>query len=383
MMKKHLALLVTGFALANTAFAASAERLLFDVPPDIVKQKEESNGRIYVSKGTAPGTSTMFVRSIQKERGANPSDDAMLYAAIAADECPGSKFGSIAKATWGSGAGVMRFCPSGGQEGRNKGAFPWTFAYFLRGAEQSYLLAVNYFEKPSSEEAKRLVSLMNSVRICPANKTDSECRTSAPGSQRVNWNDYLVNGTTPITNIGVVERSADGVSVTMKPAPQTANQPQDKVGCFSMKDVTNKMSPPVLYAAARSCVDAGRVDRAIPLLATADDYATYDLKRLADKTTASARGAVVTGTFSGVSTAEMTSLQNRYKAFQADPTLVAAQCDAITRLGPPAYVPTWAINHGMAMFLGGANKDPYLPDVDSKALWNDIVKRRCTPRSAP
>lgn len=382
MIKKRLALFVTGFALANAAFAASAERMLFDVPPDIVKYKEESDGRIYVSKGTANGTSTMFVRSIQKERGANPSDDAMLYVAISADECSGSKFGSVAKATWGSGAGVMRFCPTGGQPGKNKNAFPWTYAYFLRGAEQSYLLAVNYFEKPSSEESKRLVSLMNSVRICPASKTDSECRASAPGSQRVNWNDYLVNGTAPITNIGIVERTAAGVSVRMKPDPQTV-QVQDKTSCLAMKDVTNKMSPPVLYGAARACAEAGQFDRASPLLATADDYATYDLSRLADKTTAGARGAAIVGAFSGLSQEALSSMQNRYREFQTNPAQVAAQCDAIKKLGPPTYKPSWAINHGLAMFMGGADKDPYLHDVDTKALWNDIVKRRCTPKTTP
>lgn len=379
MMKKRLALLVTGFALANAAFAASAERMLFDVPPDILKYKEESNGRIYVSKGAASGTSTMFVRSVQRERGANPSDDAMIYVAISADECPGSKFGSVAKATWGSGAGVMRFCPSGGQPGKNKDAFPWTYAYFLRGAEQSYLLAVNYFEKPSPEEAKRLVSLMNSVRICPASKTDSECRASASGSQRVNWNDYLVNGAAPITNIGVVERTAAGVSVRMKPDPQSA-QAQDKTACFAMKDVTNKMSPPVLYVSARACLDAGQLDRVAPLLSIADDYATYDLERLADKTTSSARGAMRFGTFSDLPKEKMADLQARYRDFQSNLALVAAQCEAITRLGPPTYKPTWAINHGLAMFLGGAEKDPYLHDVDTRALWKDIVKRRCTPR---
>jgi len=378
MQKRCLILLIAGFALANTAVAAPSERLLFDVPPDVVQQ--DVKNRLFVSKGTKPGTSTMFVTMIQKERGTPPSTDAMMYVAFAADECPGAKFGSVAKETWGNTAGVMRFCPSGGQPGKNKDSFPWTFAYFLRGATQSYLLAANYLEKPSLEESKRMVSLMNSALICPASQTDVECRASAIDAPSVNWNNYLATGTTPITNIGVVERTPAGMFVKIKPDPQAVNQKPEKVACFAMQDVTNMMAPPALYMAARTCAEAGQFDRAVPLLATADDFATYDLSRLSDKTTASARGAAITSALSGLSPETISKLQTRYRDFQTNPESVAIQCKAITKLGPPAYKPSWAINHGMAMFTGNADKDPYLHDIDAKALWNDIVKKRCTPR---
>lgn len=156
-------------------------------------------------------------------------------------------------------------------------------------------------------------------------------------------------------------------------------KPNFELGCIPIKDVTSLMNPPALVYAAKQCVRERKYEDAWLLLTTANGFAYYDLKRLADRSTQGARDVLVMNAFSDLARDETEAAQNAARAFLANREKVASYCQDLTKLGPPAYDPQWAILHGV-----GAYREPrdghYLTNVDTKALWEEVLKNRCTPQ---
>ncbi|OYW13035.1 MAG: hypothetical protein B7X02_02955 [Rhodospirillales bacterium 12-54-5] len=155
-------------------------------------------------------------------------------------------------------------------------------------------------------------------------------------------------------------------------------EPNVDLGCIPMRDVTNRFNPPALIYAAKKCVQQEKYTEAWILMTTGNGFAYYDLKRLADIST---RGALMV--LFGRALSDLTPAQNEKAAkatndFLADPEQVKAYCKELTRIGPPAYDPQWAILHGI-----GAYEEPrdghYLTKVDAKAIWDEVLRNRCTP----
>lgn len=67
-------------------------------------------------------------------------------------------------------------------------------------------------------------------------------------------------------------------------------EPNSDLNCISMKEVSNKFNPPALMLAAKKCVLQNNHERAWNLINTANGFAYYDLKRLADR---SLKGALM------------------------------------------------------------------------------------------
>ncbi len=154
-------------------------------------------------------------------------------------------------------------------------------------------------------------------------------------------------------------------------------QPNFDLGCVSIKDVTNEMNPPALIYAAKKCMQQDQHQKAWALLTTGMGFAYYDLKRLADRSTQGARQVLLMNTFGDLTNAQREASQKVSKEIQADPEKVSAYCAELTRIGPPAYEPKWAILHGIGAYQEPRNGH-YLTNVDAKALWEEILKNRCT-----
>jgi hypothetical protein len=67
--------------------------------------------------------------------------------------------------------------------------------------------------------------------------------------------------------------------------------------------------------------------------------------------------------------------------FMADAQRVAVHYGALKRIGPPTYEPMWAILHGTGAYQEPRNGH-YLTHVDAAALWDEVLRNRCTVRKS-
>lgn len=158
-------------------------------------------------------------------------------------------------------------------------------------------------------------------------------------------------------------------------------QPNFDLGCISMSDVTNEFNPPALIYAAKKCIKEQEYSKAWALLTTGNGFAYYDLKRLADRSTQGARTVLSMNAFADLTNDERETFSKVSKEIQKDPEQIQAYCAALTRIGPPTYEPQWAILHGIGVYQEPRNGH-YLTNVDAKALWEEVLRNRCSPQKS-
>jgi hypothetical protein len=156
-------------------------------------------------------------------------------------------------------------------------------------------------------------------------------------------------------------------------------QPNFNLDCIPISEVTSQFNPPALIYATKKCIQQDDYPKAWALITTANGFAYYDLKRLADRSTQGARTVLTMNAFADLTDAQREKSKKIFKEIQADPEQVKAYCAALTAIGPPAYEPKWAILHGIGAYQEPRNGD-YLTNVDTKALWDEVLKNRCTPQ---
>lgn len=158
-------------------------------------------------------------------------------------------------------------------------------------------------------------------------------------------------------------------------------QPNFDLGCISVSEVTSEFNPPALTYAAKKCIKEREYSKAWALLTTSHGFAYYDLKRLADRSTQGARSVLSMNAFADLTNDERETAAKISEEIQKDPAQVRAYCAALTRIGPPTYDPQWAILHGIGAYQEPRNGH-YLTNVDTKALWEEVLRNRCTPQTS-
>jgi len=155
-------------------------------------------------------------------------------------------------------------------------------------------------------------------------------------------------------------------------------QPNFNLGCISINEVTNKHNPPALIYAAIKCIKQDKHIQANDLITTGLGFAYYDLKRLADRSARGARNVLVTRAFSGLTEQERKKNIRVGKKMKFNPKKVKAYCTQLKKIGVPSYEPQWAILHGLGVYQEPRNGH-YLANVDKNALWQEVLRNRCTP----
>lgn len=158
-------------------------------------------------------------------------------------------------------------------------------------------------------------------------------------------------------------------------------QPNVDLGCVPISEVTNKFNPPALIYAAKKCIQQAEYSKAWALLTTGTGFAYYDLKRLADRSTQGARTVLMMNAFADLTNAQREMASKISKEIEKDPQQVQEYCGELSRIGPPTYEPQWAILHGIGAYQEPRNAH-YLTNVDTKALWEEVQKNRCTPQKS-
>jgi hypothetical protein len=156
-------------------------------------------------------------------------------------------------------------------------------------------------------------------------------------------------------------------------------QPNFDLGCVAISEVNSQFNPPALIYAARKCILQEQYAQAWALLTTGNGFAYYDLKRLADRSTQGAKTVLTMNAFADLTDVQREKVTKIFKDLQTDPEIVKAYCTELTRIGPPTYEPQWAILHGIGAFQE-PRIGPYLTNVDTKSLWDEALKNRCTPQ---
>jgi len=158
-------------------------------------------------------------------------------------------------------------------------------------------------------------------------------------------------------------------------------QPNFDLDCVSISDVTSKFNPPALIYAAKKCIQQEQYSKAWALLTTGYGFAFYDLKRLADRSTQGARDVIAMNAFADLTDVQREKTSKINKEILTDPEQVRAYCADLTRIGQPTYEPQWAILHGIGAFQEPRNGH-YLTNVDPRALWDEVLRNRCTPQKS-
>lgn len=182
-----------------------------------------------------------------------------------------------------------------------------------------------------------------------------------------------------LRNAQVAEKKLSNGAVITEVKFAGSLQPNVDLGCVPITEVTSQINPPALIYAAKKCIQQKQYAKAWALLTTGTGFAYYDLKRLADRSTQGARTVLMMNAFADLSNAQREKAAKIGKEIQTDSEQVQAYCADLTRIGPPTYEPRWAILHGIGVFQEPRN-GPYLTNVDVKALWEEVLKNRCTPQ---
>jgi len=154
--------------------------------------------------------------------------------------------------------------------------------------------------------------------------------------------------------------------------------PSHTLDCIGLNAVTNQYNPPSLMMASRKCIQDDNYTRAWELMNTANGFAYYDIKQLADRSTHGARTVLAMRVFSKLSKEQRLKVKKSWRKIQSDPVQVKAYCNSLKKIGPPSYEPRWAILHGIGVY-NEPRDGHYLTNVDKKSLWQEVLKNRCRP----
>jgi len=160
--------------------------------------------------------------------------------------------------------------------------------------------------------------------------------------------------------------------ITIYEAPGNL-QSKAPLGCVSLAEVTNQHTPADIYPGVAACIRAGSYEKAVPLYAVAGTFGRFDQLRVTDVT---ARGAIQVLQMNNFLQLPVSQREAFTKA--ADTMLgkgsdaLASICAAIERLGPPAYFPTYMVQHGMKA-IAGASDNGIKADLDANRAWGDSL----------
>lgn len=177
-------------------------------------------------------------------------------------------------------------------------------------------------------------------------------------------------------NADVTEKRLNNGAVISEIKFAGSLKPNFDLDCIQITEVTSQFNPPALIHAAKKCIQQGQYDKAWALTNTANGFAYYDIKRLADRSTRGALTVLHRNVYSSIPKAQREGASKRYREIQADPMQIKAYCSEIKRIGPPTYEPLWAIRHGIGVYQEPKNGD-YLANVDEAALWGEVTANRC------
>lgn len=141
-------------------------------------------------------------------------------------------------------------------------------------------------------------------------------------------------------------------------------------GCVSVGELSNKQNPVDIFTGLNACLINNNYSNAAELYFAGMSYGFFDTKRVSDKTAHQAISVLRMNLFGAQPQEVLDKLQVGLTNINSDNTAI---CKSLTKLGSPAYKPTYMIQHGMGAFTGQSTKDGLVENFDSGAAWKDAL----------
>lgn len=142
-------------------------------------------------------------------------------------------------------------------------------------------------------------------------------------------------------------------------------------GCVSVGELSNKQNPVDIFTGLNVCLSNQDFSKAAEMYLAAMSYGFFDTKRVSDITAHQAISVLRMNLFSTQPKDVLDKLQDALVKLTDDNTAI---CESLTKLGAPAYRPTYMIQHGMGAFTGQSNnKSGLVENFDSEAAWKDAL----------
>jgi hypothetical protein len=141
---------------------------------------------------------------------------------------------------------------------------------------------------------------------------------------------------------------------TAKSAPASNALDAAGPGCVGKEKLTNKLTPVDLYRGISTCIEQENFEPGVFMYAMAGAYGRFDTLRVAD--------------------------ESAHQAAKILPQILgndakrASYCSEVERIGPPAYFPSYMVQHGLGALTGAKNGEAALvPSFNREVAWKQAV----------
>lgn len=144
------------------------------------------------------------------------------------------------------------------------------------------------------------------------------------------------------------------------------------IGCLNLNQVSNSNNPADIYIGMSECIKNGKYENAAKLFAIAGAYATYDMKRVKDKSAHQAMIVLQMNTLGEINEDIKELLLQEIEKIQNDTELLSQLCSEIRAIGMPTYYPKYMIQHGMGAFSDNQG-DGLVEDFNETEAWEKAL----------
>lgn len=145
------------------------------------------------------------------------------------------------------------------------------------------------------------------------------------------------------------------------------------IGCLNLKQVSNSNNPADIYIGMSECIKNGNYVNAAKLFAIAGAYATFDMKRVKDKSAHQAMIVLQMNILGEIKDDVKELLLNEIKKIQNDEELLSQLCSEIREIGIPTYYPKYMIQHGMGAFSDNQG-DGLVENFNAIEAWEEALE---------
>jgi len=147
-------------------------------------------------------------------------------------------------------------------------------------------------------------------------------------------------------------------------------KPTHKVGCVSIASASDTWTPSDIFPAMRACINRGSYTDAIELFTLASSYGRFDMMRIPDQSAWNAMQVLQMQYLQDVTPVQKAGFNKAAEAMLQNRSDI---CIKLEKLGPPVYVPTYMIEHGMAAFTKSLKNGGLVQDFNGQAAWAEVL----------
>lgn len=141
--------------------------------------------------------------------------------------------------------------------------------------------------------------------------------------------------------------------------------------CVSADQVSNINTPADIFAGLAKCLELREYDLGASLYGIGMAYGVFDSRRVKDKTAHQAISVLRLNVLGGLNESAISDFQDSIDTVLGSESGHPKICDSLRRIGPPAYHPTYMIQHGMGAF--GVGETGLVVNFEGDAAWSEIL----------